>query len=235
MKFGIVRVLGVLGAMSCVLAAPLACSPPVTILPVKEPDKCTQQIVGLSIMTSDRLNPQLGGQPRPVQMRIYQLKSDQRFINASFDEIWGPEDAKEWDKKVLQDDLVKVDEFPIYPSTRTEVKFERDESALWVFAVAKFRQPTGRSWYTEFELPPPPGKGECGMPECKGPGCDAGAKTPPNLNPKFSVWADRTRVETGEDHLDDEYPSGKIRELRLRGVSSSPKAAPTAAGGGRTQ
>ena len=133
---------------------------------------------------------------------------------------------------------MKVDEFPVYPDTRTEVKFERDPSALFVVGVALFRNPKGRNWWTEFELPPPPGKGDCMFPDkkCTGPDCATEAGPPP-LAPHFSLWIDDTRVDDGADHL-DEYPdASRIRQLYLRfpsqgGTPSTPQtpSAPQAPG-----
>jgi type VI secretion system protein VasD len=197
----------------------LACSssPPVIVQP---PKSCTLQIVGMTVMSSARLNPEEDGSPRPVQLRLYQLKTDTRLLNASFQQIWKD------DKNTLQDDLVKVEEFPVYPDTRTEVKFERDPSALFVVGVALFRNPKGRNWWTEFELPPAPGKGDCMFPDpkCTGPDCAKEAGGPP-LAPHFSIWLDETRVDDGADHL-DEYPdASRIRQLYLR--FSQPSGTPT--------
>jgi type VI secretion system protein VasD len=189
--------------------AGVACSSSQT--PAREPQACTQQIVGMTVIASPKINPSETGAARPVQVRLYQLKTDTRILNASFEQIW-----KE-DKATLQDDLVKVEEFPVYPFTRAEVKFERDSSALFLVAVALFRNPRGRTWWTEFELPSPPGKGNCMMPspKCAGPDCQLEAGPPP-LAPHFALWIDETRIDDGADHL-DEYPDATpIRELFLR-------------------
>lgn len=181
---------------------------------VQAPKQCELQIVTLTVLASNRLNPTDMGEPRPVQLRIYQLKSTIRMENASFEQIWKK------DKDTLQDDLVKVDELSIYPDSRTDVKFERNKDALDVVAVALFRNPKGRSWYTVFELPPDPGKGACGLSvDCpEGGKCDAG----PVLNPRYSVWIDQNRVDVGDDHI-DEYPEdgGRTQVVHLAGGSSS--------------
>jgi type VI secretion system protein VasD len=198
----------------------LACSSSPQQLVVQPPKTCTLQIVGMTVMASPKINPEEDGSPRPVQLRIYQLKTDTRLLNASFQQIWKD------DKGTLQDDLVKVEEFPVFPDTRTEVKFERDQSALFVVGVALFRNPKGRNWWTEFELPPPPGKGDCMFPDkkCTGPDCAQEAGPPP-LAPHFSLWIDETRIDDGSDHM-DEYPdASRIRQLYLR--SSSPSGTPS--------
>ena len=124
---------------------------------------------------------------------------------------------------------MKVDEFPVFPDTRTEVKFERDPTALFVVGVALFRNPKGRNWWTEFELPPPPGKGDCMFPDpkCSGPDCQKEAGGPP-LDAALRLWIDGSRIDDGADHL-DEYPEAtRIRQLYLR---CTPRAGTPSPGG----
>lgn len=205
--------------LALVCAVGIACSP--TIVPVKEPDNCKLQVVDMTILASPRINPTEKGEPRPVQTRIYQLSTDARLHNADFLEIWKD------DKKALGESLIKVEELPVYPDSRTDLKFERDEKALFIAVVSIFRSPKGRSWFTLFELPPPPGKGNCYLKLCKDGQCkDAG----PELNPHFVVWIDGTRVDTGEDKLED-YPNpGKYQRVLLPSGSGG-EAPPPAAGG----
>jgi len=185
------------------------------------PKSCTLQVVGMTVISSPRINPEDDGSPRPVQLRVYQLKTDTRLLNASFEQVWKD------DKATLQDDLVKVDELSVFPDTRTEVRFERDPSALFVVAVALFRNPKGRSWWTEFELPPPPGKGNCmfAAPKCSGASCQQEAGAPP-LAPHFAVWIDESRLDDGSDHLDQYPDASRIRELYLHFAPPPGRPAP---------
>jgi type VI secretion system protein VasD len=197
------------------------------MVPIKEPKKCDLQIVTMTVVSSPTINPTTEGEARPVQLRIYQLTSDVRLQNATFEQIWKN------DKETLQDDLVKVDELAVYPNTRTEVKFERDDSAQAVVGVALFRNPKGKSWFTTFELPPSPTKGQgCGAApvECKeGESCDAGG---PILNPRFSIWIDATRIEQGDDHLDDVPTDGRrVSIVHLTGKPAASSAPAVSAGG----
>jgi type VI secretion system protein VasD len=174
----------------------LACSS--TSPPPKEPEKCKLQILSSAVIASPQINLSPEGEPRPVQMRLYQLKTDTNFLNSSFEQIWHD------DKTALGESLGKVEEFPVYPNTRTEVKFERDESAQFLVAAGLFREPKGRSWHVSFELPPPPSAGSCGA-KCAGGECDAGASP----NPKLYIWVDGSSVQDGSDHADD-YPEGRV-------------------------
>lgn len=196
-----------------------ACGGAPTILPVKEAKKCELQVVSLSVVASPVINPTLDGETRPVQLRIYQLKDDVRLQAATFEQIW-KEDAA-----VLGPDVVKRDDVFVYPNTRTDVKFDRDVTASHIVGAALFRNPKGRSWYMSFELPPAPGKGDCLTPTA---GCEDG-KCGPNLNPKFSLWVDATRVDDGADHLQDVTDGRRIRVVTLSKPVAAPADAPKAA------
>lgn len=195
-----------------------------TILPVKEAKKCQLQIVNLTVLASPMINPTNEGEARPVIVRLYQLKNDVNLQSATFEQIWKD------DKKTLGEDLVKSDEFAVYPNSRSEVKFERDDSASYVVAVALFRNPKGKSWFVSFELPPSPAKGECGAP-CTGDECEK--KEVPQ--PVFVIWIDGTRIDTGEDHLDEFTEPGRTQVVKLgpapAASGDAPKAAPKPAGG----
>ena len=98
----------------------VACGPTQALTP-REPTRCTFQNVDLTIVASKSINPTTTGEPRPVVVRVYQLKNDVRIRNVDFEEVWLR------DKAALGDDLVQVGEVPIYPFSRTEVRFQRDE------------------------------------------------------------------------------------------------------------
>ena len=221
MRF-LARALGMLGVVALPIGGAISvmASCAQREIVVQAPKSCELQVVTLTVLASPFINPTDQGAARPVQLRIYQIKSTIRMENASFEQIWKK------DKETLQDDLVKVDELSIYPDSRTDVKFERNKDALDVVAVALFRNPKGRSWYTVFELPPDPGKGACGLNvDCpEGGTCDAG----PVLDPHYSIWIDQSRVDVGDDHMDD-YPEdgGRTTVIHLTSASS---ASPSPAG-----
>jgi type VI secretion system protein VasD len=179
-----------------------------TILPIKEPKKCDLQFVTLSIIAAQQLNPTDTGEPRPVQLRIYQLQDDIRIQNAGFREVWKKE------KDTIGDHIIKKDELYVYPNTRTEVKFERNKEAQYIVGVALFRNYKGRSWFTSFELPPAPGKGDCTVPGCD-KAEDKDACNAAKINPKFALWLDGTRIDDGSDHLSDITDENRTRVIHL--------------------
>lgn len=211
-----------LAALAAALAPALGggcSSPPAPSAP--EPKACDTQRVSLSVLASPSLNPTLDGESRPVVLRLYQLKGDVRFQNASFEEIW--KDSA----KALGDDLVdgKDDErdreVSVYPGVRQDVKFERDPAAQVVVAAALFRNPVGRTWYMVYELPPMPGKGDCNAPACEGGSCVAD-----RANPRFSLWVEGTHVDDGAGH-EGELPDGG-RRAALVHLASKAGAGPAA-------
>lgn len=179
----------------------LACSP--SVPPANKADSCTFQRVTATILASSDINRASNGEARPVQLRIYQLASDISLQNASFDDIWKK------DTETLGKDIVKKEQFAVYPNTRTELAFERDDKANYVGAVALFRVPRGRSWYAVFDLPPAPSKGNCGQNACTGPDCDGGAAASPHIY----IWIDESHVEDGVEHADF-VPEGRVETRR---------------------
>jgi type VI secretion system protein VasD len=129
----------------------------------------------VSISASDRVNSSSGGQGRPVQLRLYQLKSDARLVTAKFDDIWQNSAV------TLDSDLLKVEEHTIYPGETKLVKVARSPEAQSLAAVALFREPQGKSWFVTYELEVPR----------KGPPC-------PAKEVRVSVWLDRMQVEDGQ-------------------------------------
>lgn len=187
------------------------------IVAVKEPDPCKLQVVTVRVISSTDINRAESGEARPVELRLYQLASDARIDNASFDDVWRK------DKDILQDDLVKVSEVPVYPGRTSEVVFERDDKAQTVAAVALFRNPRGRSWYATFDLPPAPSEGKCAL-DCKGDDCPAA-----NLRPKLFVYLDESRVEDGAEHAEDPT-TAKVVQHRIGKMGGGAPSAPAVPG-----
>lgn len=159
--------------------------------PAEEPEACDRQVVTAAVISSEHINPAESGDPRPVQLRLYQLKNDVGFRNSTFEQVWKEDEAK------LGDDLLDRQEFPVYPNARKEIEFERNPEAQYIVAAGLFRTPKGKQWFKAFELPPPPGEEACGA-NCVDGECDE----PPELNPKLYVRVDGTRVQDGSDWAD---------------------------------
>ena len=113
----------------------------------KVPGACTPPPLDLVLMTSKQINPTAQGEPRPVVLRLYQLKDDARLENASFEAIW------QNDKTTLGDDLVRMEEVQLYPDKTLNKRIERGVGVRHLAAVALFQEPKGRSWVSTFDLP----------------------------------------------------------------------------------
>ncbi len=195
---------GTMAGVACLLLsfATASCEP--TIVPVREPRKvCEVQKVSLSVVASDTINPSPEGEPRPVLLRVYQLKDEIALHSATFDQVWRN------DKEALGSDIVMRGETYAYPNTRTEVAFQRNPDANSVVVAALYRGFQGKSWFITFELPPAPGKGDCHIEGCEGDACGV------DPNPKFAIWLDDTRVEEGSQHLQDVTDERRVRVVQL--------------------
>ncbi len=114
-----------------------------------------QENANLRIEATDRLNPDEDGRPLPTKVRIYQLANIGAMETATFEEIW------EHDADTLGDAMLGMDEVWIYPESRMNRQFERNPEANYIVGVAIVRRPTGVSWRTILELPPPAAEAQC--------------------------------------------------------------------------
>ena len=177
----------------------VGCAP---TLEAKAPETCPLAHVTVSILTSPRVNLTRSGESRPVVVRVYQLRSDVRLANASFERVWQD------DKATLGDELVKVDEHEVYPDSRVDLKFERPETVAHVAAVALFQNPQGRTWVASLDLPSVPVAGACGDPACDP---DDETCAPRRLTePHLSFYLDANTIDDGVEHLDD-FPEVRRR------------------------
>lgn len=126
------------------------------------------------LTATDRVNAAASGEGRPVQVRIYQLRSDARLRNASFEEIW------QTDAAVLEKDLVKVEEHTLYPGETKTLPVALGPDTQHLALVALFREPQGKDWFISHELVPP----------SKQPPCATQA-------PRIPVWLDRMQLQDG--------------------------------------
>ena len=140
---------------------------------------CEPKPTEVTITASDSANGDAAGQGRPVQVRIYQLKTDARLKIAGFQDIW------QNDKATLQGDLLKVDEHTAFPSQSKKVSIEATPDGVVIGAVALFREPRGNNWFVTFEVPPTPKAEPC-----------------PTGPAQISVWLDRMQIQDGEGQGD---------------------------------
>jgi type VI secretion system protein VasD len=193
-----------------------ACSPP----PAQAPKPCDVQVVTLNLYAADNINPNEKGNPRPVVVKLYQLKGDVRMENATYDEILLK------DKDTLGDDFAKVDDVEVFPNDLVQVKFERMKEASVLAGVALFHGPKGNSWKTFYAFPPTPADGaSCGA---AAKGGDAGA---PSADPKTAFFIESTKIDNGAQFDESMFPNANpIRKVDLPKKSAASEAPGAPAG-----
>lgn len=184
----------------------------------KEPEPCDVQVVTLSILSAENINPNENGNPRPVVVRVYQLQNEVKLLNASYDDVLLRE------KETLAEDIMKVDEVEVFPNDLVEVKFERIPEASTLAGVALFHGPKGQSWKTFYEFPLPPGEAKCAGRES-----EAGA---PVADPKVSFFVEGSKIDNGSQYDESMFPDASaIRKISLPKKSAAPEGVPAPAPG----
>ncbi len=100
------------------------------------------------IQADQQVNPDASGQPSPVVVRIYELKSTTAFDQAAFFDLFDN------DAKVLGSDLVAKREFELKPGDK--VDFDRDTpvDTRYIGVTAGFRLGDDAQWRTTAEIKP---------------------------------------------------------------------------------
>jgi type VI secretion system protein VasD len=188
---------------------------------VQTPKPCDVQMVTLYIYAADNINPNDTGKPRPVVVRLYQLKNEVKLTNAQYDDVLLK------DKEVLGEDVVKTDEVEVYPNDLVQVKFERNKDASVLGGVALFHGPKGQSWKTFYQFPLMPGEAQCAQ--------RAGDAGKPQTDPQTAFFIDATKIDNGAEFDESMFPNvSPVREVNLPKGGAAPEgkgaAAPPAAG-----
>ena len=118
----------------------------------------------VTVQASERLNPDSAGRPLPTLVRVLQLQSAARLLEADFTSIF------QRAEDTLKEDLLRADDFNVDPAGTESRGFERSPKAPAVAVVAVSRQPSGEQWRAIEVLPPPTaesctaGQGRSGLP-----------------------------------------------------------------------
>ena len=154
-------------------------SPPPPAEKPAKPEKCVEPHPQIIIASSDQTNAGPDGRGLPVQVRLYQLKSEAKLQNAFFEEVW-KEDAK-----TLADDLVTMREVTVFPGQNQKLDLEQSPDSRVLTAVALFREPRGRDWFVSYDLALAKDEPPCPPPE-----------------PRISIWLDRMKIQDGEGRVE---------------------------------
>jgi type VI secretion system protein VasD len=165
-------------AVACVGSAPAAS-------PAAAPAPCPALPLTLALSASPRSNALASNEGRPVQVRIYQLRSDARLRASSFEDVW------QNDAKALEGDLVSSEQHTLFPNSTQSIALTPKPDGAYLGLVALFREPQGKDWLLTYEIAPPKSRPPCAT------------KADP-----IAVWLDRMQIQDGAGHeTDQETPS----------------------------
>jgi type VI secretion system protein VasD len=170
------RILPVLVFLSC-------SSTPPPQAPAAPPEKCVPPRPRITLAGSNQTNAGVDGKGLPVQVRLYQLKSEARLLNAFFEEIWKD------DTTILADDLLGKRELTVFPGQNQQLQLDQIPDSRVLSAVALFREPRGKDWFVSYELQPPKTEPPC-----------------PPAEPRISIWLDRMKIQDGEGRVEAAPP-----------------------------
>jgi type VI secretion system protein VasD len=154
-------------------------SPPPAAAPAAPAAPCVAPRPRVTLAGGTQANAGVDGKGLPVQVRLYQLKSEARLLNAFFEEVWKDDAA------TLAEDLLAVREFTVFPGKSQEVQLDQLPDGRVLSAVALFREPRGKDWFVNYDLQPAKTEPPC-----------------PPAEPRISIWLDRMKIQDGEGRVE---------------------------------
>ena len=110
----------------------------------KEPPPPTVMLA--KFLTSGHLNPNADGEPSPVIVRLYELKSTGNFNNSDFFGLFDD------DTNVLAEDLVARDELRFNPNETKTIQRELDPATRHIGVLAAFRDLEKSTWRAVIQI-----------------------------------------------------------------------------------
>jgi len=147
---------------------------PAPAAPTSPAKPCQALPLTLALTATQRSNALSSGEGRPVQVRVYQLKSDARLRTASFEDVW------QTDTKALEGEVVSTEQHTIFPGEKKNITVAPKPDAAFLGVVALFREPQGKDWFLTYEIAPPKAQPPCA------------AKADP-----IPIWLDRMQIQDG--------------------------------------
>lgn len=102
----------------------------------------------LSLMGSEKLNPDINGRPSPIVVRLIELKHPVAFENADFFSLY------QQPKDILSQDLVSTEELELRPGENRELKLTVQPGSRYVGVLAAYRDLPESSWRYVITLQP---------------------------------------------------------------------------------
>ncbi len=171
----------------------MGCGGPPPAAAAAAPAKPCQALpLTLALTATQRSNALSSGEGRPVQVRIYQLKSDARLRTASFEDVW------QTDTKALEGEVVSSEQHTIFPGEKKSITVQPKPDAAFLGVVALFREPQGKDWFLTYEIAPPKSQPPC-----------------PKQADAIPLWLDRMQIQDGtgrENEPTGPAPAGDTAE-----------------------
>lgn len=101
---------------------------------------CSPAPINVTINSTEQLNQDQRNNPLPVQVKIYQLRDKNAFLQATFRELWRQDAA------TLGNSMLDKQEITINPSSETKIVLTCKKDCRYVGIVAIFRRPQGNNW-----------------------------------------------------------------------------------------
>lgn len=175
------------------LAITSSCSsPPESKTPVP-PATCEELPPRIVIGAGGRLNTEPGSPGLPVQLKLYQLTTEDALREGFFDDIWADDSA------VLGESLLETRKVTVFPDTTQQFTWPRNPRANTLSAVALFREPRGRDWLVSFDFPAGTATAPC-----------------PSQGPLLTLWLDRMKIQDGAGRVAPPLPEASARNQNQR-------------------
>jgi type VI secretion system protein VasD len=94
----------------------------------------------LEIQASGDINPNDEGRPSPVVLKIYQLRSAKKFLDADFHGLF------QEDQSLLKKDFIQSEEIVVAPNGKQTLFFEPHSEAACIGILAAFRHFQDSEW-----------------------------------------------------------------------------------------
>lgn len=118
-----------------------------------KPPKPATPVVSISMHVERDVNPDPDGQPKPIVLHIYQLKSDAAFVNSNYFALVDDE------KRTLAGDLVSREEKELAPGDTRTLEVPLDAETRFVAVLGEYRDLDGSVWQAITPVAAPKKKG----------------------------------------------------------------------------
>ncbi len=95
--------------------------------------------MNLTVSAAEDVNPDVEGEPSPIEIRVYQLTSSAEFEKADFYSLY--------DDKALETSLVQSETIILEPGHNDEITIKLDRASQFVAVIAAFQDIDNAKWH----------------------------------------------------------------------------------------